>query len=139
MQPTPKKPKLTRDRARAERRRLQAIPLFEAGTSQAQVAKKLKVSRQAVLRWWRTWQAGGDLKGRRPPGRPPGLSDDATAKLLDYLRENPEITLDELRQRILDQFNVDYHVDHVFKIKRQLIQQMARRAREGTHESNHRD
>lgn len=137
MQPTPKKNKLSRDRARKERRRLQAIPLFEAGITQAEVARKLKVSRQAVLRWWRAWQAGGDLKGRRPPGRPPGLSEVATAKLVGYLKENPEISLDELRQSIRDQFNIDYHVDHVFKIKRQLQQIVARRG--GTHESNHRD
>lgn len=138
MQPTPKKTKLTRDRARKERRRLQAIPLFEAGTTQAEVARRLKVTRQAVLRWWRTWQAGGDLKGRRPPGRPPGLSDEASAQLMEYLDQNPGVTPDELRQSILEKFHVDYHADHVFKIKRQLLKQMARRARE-THEPNHRD
>lgn len=135
MQPTPKKTKLTRDRARKERRRLQAIPLFEAGTSQAEVARKLKVSRQAVTRWWRTWQAGGDLKGRRPPGRPPGLSDDKIGQLIEYLDTKPQMTPDELRQCIQEKFHVDYHVDHVFKIKRQLIERQRMRLRRNGEQS----
>jgi transposase len=61
---------LTENRKRMEKRRLKAIPLFERGVPQAQVAKKLDVSRKTVLMWWRAWKEGSDLKGRKPPGRP---------------------------------------------------------------------
>jgi transposase len=64
---------LTERRKQMEERRLKAIPLFEKGIHRAEVARRLKVSRKTVTLWWRAWQEGSDLKGRKPPGRPLNL------------------------------------------------------------------
>ncbi|MGS2646893.1 helix-turn-helix domain-containing protein [Streptosporangium sp. G12] len=48
-----------KDRARREAVRLQAAEMFAQGTSQAEVARLLRVSPMSAGRWYRTWQAGG--------------------------------------------------------------------------------
>ena len=47
------------DRARREAVRLCAAEMFARGTSQAEVARRLRVSPMSAGRWYRSWQAGG--------------------------------------------------------------------------------
>jgi transposase len=51
-----------------ERTRLRAARMFEHGTSQAEVARRLHTSRQNAHRWYRNWQHGGRA-ARRAAGR----------------------------------------------------------------------
>ena len=65
-----------RDRQVFEGRRLHAADLFEQGIRQAEVARRLGVSRQTASRWQARWRNHG-LEGLRslgPPGRTPKLS-----------------------------------------------------------------
>ena len=48
-----------RDFKAMEKRRFRAMTLLEKGLSQAEVARRTKVSRQSVLRWNRQRLAGG--------------------------------------------------------------------------------
>jgi hypothetical protein len=52
----------------ARQRRLQAARLFEQGLSQAEVARRLQVSRQTASRWHARWRTGGRA-GLAGPGR----------------------------------------------------------------------
>jgi transposase len=60
----------------ARQRRLQAARLFERGLSQAEVARRLGVSRQSASRWHARWLEGGraGLAGPGRWGRPSRLS-----------------------------------------------------------------
>jgi transposase len=72
----PCRPGAQRERDRLEARRLRAGELFAAGVRQADVARQLGVSAQAVSVWHTRWQAGGEgLQSRRPSGPAPRLSD----------------------------------------------------------------
>jgi transposase len=64
------------ERHRLEARRLRAAELFAAGVRQAEVARQLMVSAQAVSVHAR-WQTGGTeaLRSRGPSGPAPRLSD----------------------------------------------------------------
>src|SRR6266511_567582 len=53
----------------ARQRRLQAARLFQQGHSQAEVARRLQVSRQTASRWHARWLAGG-RRGSRVRHRP---------------------------------------------------------------------
>ena len=66
-----------RDFKAMEERRMEAARLFRQGVSQAEVARRLEVSRQSVSRWYADWAAGGKqaLKGPGRAGRLPKLSD----------------------------------------------------------------
>ena len=66
-----------RDREAFERIRLQAGELFDAGRSQAEVARELGVARQNVSRWHARWRQGGreGLAGPGRWGRPSRLSE----------------------------------------------------------------
>jgi transposase len=69
----------TQERIARQARRERAAELFAQGRSQAEVARQLDVSRQAVSRWQAGWQADGTaaLRSRGPTGRPPKIPDGA--------------------------------------------------------------
>jgi transposase len=63
----------TQERVARQARRERAAELFAQGTSQAEVARQLDVSRQSAGRWHARWQADGTtaLRTRGPTGRRP--------------------------------------------------------------------
>jgi transposase len=77
MPTVPRRPAAQRERDRLEVRRLRAAELFATGAHQAEVARQLGVSAQAVSVWHRRFKAGGPeaLRSRGPSGPTPRLSD----------------------------------------------------------------
>jgi transposase len=65
------------ERGRLQARRLRAAELFALGVRQAEIARRLGVSRQAVSVWHARWKAGGTqaLGSRGPTGPTPKVSD----------------------------------------------------------------
>lgn len=72
-----------------ERRRRRGARLLAAGESQAEVARRLGVSRQTVMRWELTRQDGGMEALRRAPhfGRPERLSASQRQELVQLLKD----------------------------------------------------
>ena len=70
-------PEAQHERDRLQARRLRAAELFAIGVRQAEVARRLGVSRQSVHLWHQRWQAAGTdgLRSRGPTGPAPRLSD----------------------------------------------------------------
>ena len=66
MATVPRRPAAQQERERLQARRLCAAELFASGVRQAEVARQLEVSAQAVSVWHARWQAGGiaALRGR---------------------------------------------------------------------------
>jgi transposase len=83
MPTVPRRPAALRERERLQARRLRAAELFAAGVTQAEVARQLDVSAQAVSVWHRRWRAGGveALHSRGPSGPAPRLSDQQLAEV----------------------------------------------------------
>jgi len=71
-----------------ERRRKQGMRLLAAGVWPAEVARRVGVSRQSVLRWTKLHEKGGMVALRRPErfGRPPKLDDAQRAELIKALK-----------------------------------------------------
>jgi transposase len=76
MPTVPRRPAAQRERERLEARRLRAAELFAAGVRQAEVARQLGISAQAVSVWHRRFKAGGPeaLRSKGPSGPAPRLS-----------------------------------------------------------------
>jgi putative transposase len=74
-------------REQAEQRRLAAAELFAQRVPQAEVARRLGVSAQAVCVWHRRWGADGvdGLRRKRAPGFQSWLTDDQLAELTRVL------------------------------------------------------
>jgi transposase len=89
MPTVPRRPAAQRERDRLEARRLRAAELFAAGVRQAEVARQLEVSPQAVSVWHARWQTGGAnaLRSRGPSGPAPRLSDAQLATVEQALLE----------------------------------------------------
>jgi transposase len=71
------------------RRRIQGARLLESGVPPAQVACRVSVSRQSVMRWERAIEAGGIDRVKRlgSRGRPPRLSDAQLLELAQLLKK----------------------------------------------------
>lgn len=110
-----------------EERRFQAIGLLRKGFSEAETARQLKVSRQAVNIWHQKYQIrrGRALRSTTATGRPPKLS-------FSIIRQHlPKILARGAAERgfviglwttanigvvIMQEFGVSYHRDHVRRL-----------------------
>ena len=119
-----------RDFEGLERRRRRSARLFEEGLTQADVARRLDVSRTTALRWYRSWSAGGEegLRGAGRAGRKPRLSEAQQEMVVQALLEGPlawgyetELwTLPRVAEVIHEVTGVKYHPGHVWRVLRQL-------------------
>jgi transposase len=127
----------------ARRRRLQAARLFAQGLSQAEVARRLGVSRQSASRWHARWRRGGraGLAGPGRWGRPSRLSEAdwrrvERALLAGAVAQGFDTdlwTLPRIAEVIWRLTGVSYHPGHVWWLLRRhdwSPQRPARRAAE---------
>lgn len=127
-----------------EDRRMRAAQLFTAGKlSQAEIARRLGVSRTSVHRWYWAWRGEGrrGLRKAGRAGRKPRLDQAQLRQLDSGLREGPVAhgfstdlwTLPRVARLIEDLSGVRYHPAHVWRILRALdwsLQRPVRRAKE---------
>jgi transposase len=113
-----------------EQRRMEAARLLEAGINQSEVARRLGVHRQSVIRWQRALARAGraGLKKAGRAGRKPKLSAPQLAGLERTLQDGPEglgyetgvWTLARVGKVIEQQYGVRYNPSQVWRILRQL-------------------
>lgn len=119
-------PSSRRDAAALEQRRQRAARLFRKGIHDAEIARRLAVTRTAVHKWHITWKRGG-LKGLRSHGHPGPQSQLTPKKIVAVRRallKGPLIagyatdcwTLERIQKLIYTVANVSYHPGHVWKI-----------------------
>jgi putative transposase len=78
-------------RARREQVRLEAAEMFARGVPRPEVARRLRVSRNAAYTWYHRWQAGGvaALASKGSGGSPCRLSAEQLAQLSTVLDAGP--------------------------------------------------
>jgi transposase len=113
-------------RQEMEDRRLRAAALLQAGSSQADVAREMGVSRTTACRWYRKLKRGGveGLKRRRPPGRPCRLTPEKLGKLCKIYAASPlamgyreeRWSCRMLARVIRERLGVTYDPDHVGRL-----------------------
>jgi transposase len=137
-----------RDFQELERIRVRAFRLYQRGKTQAEIARLLKVTRQAVSQWKAVWEKDG-LDGLRFPGRAgrkPRLSPEQLLELETLLLQGPKAhgyvtelwTSRRIQELILKHFGVDYHPNHIWRVMQALgwsCQRPTRQARERKEEA----
>ena len=138
-----------RDFVALEKRRFEAINLLrKSDLNQAEVARRLHVCRQTVSRWADEFRAGGReaLKKAGRVGRRAELSEADRERLQELLVQGPEKlgyetplwTCARVAHLIDNEFGVEYHPGHVWKILDDLgwsCQRPVGRARERNEEA----
>jgi len=114
---------------RDELRRMQAAELFAQDLSNAEIGRRLHVSRTSVSKWYQIWQAQGNegLKVRRP-GRQPQLSAKQLHQIVAALLEGPEAhgfdtplwTLSRISQLIEKLTGVSHHPGYVWYLLQKM-------------------
>jgi transposase len=108
-----------------QRRRLRAGRLLQRGVTQAEVARRVSVTRTTVSEWNARLQAGGlDALKRRPRGRPSGLEDAQRRELMKALKAGALAdgfptdlwTLPRVGQLIERRFERSYSESQVWRI-----------------------
>ena len=117
-----------RDFVGMEKRRLRALRLLEKGHSQAEVARRVGVSRQSVKRWADAVELGGAeaLQAAGRAGRRPKLSPEQDAELAALLAKGPEAcgfstplwTLERVARLIRQYFGVRCHPTTAMRLLR---------------------
>ena len=127
-----------------EVRRQQAARLFAAGReTHGAIARRLEVSRQSVMRWYRAWRKGGRaaLRAAGRAGRKPRLAPEQMGRVEAALRQGPRAhgfrtnlwTLPRVARLIKRLTGVQYHPGHVWRLLGALdwtLQRPAKRAKE---------
>jgi transposase len=126
-----------------KKRRLEAAQLFGGGATQAEVARRLGVSRVSAMRWYRLWRKGGRGRlGQTPPlGRPSRLGAAQLKRIEQVLLKGPQAqgyttelwTLPRVAVVVERVSGVRYHPGHVWRVLRGMgwsLQRPALRARE---------
>ena len=120
-----------RDFEALEKRRYEAVRLVvEEGWSQSAAARQVKAAQQSVSRWVGECrrQGGAGLRRAGRAGRKPLLDAAQRERLTALLLEGPEAhgfptplwTCPRVARLIQDEFGVDYHEGHVWKVLRGL-------------------
>lgn len=107
-------------------RRLEARRLLDEGVAQAEVARRLKISRQSVSRW--AQQPRKQLAQVRRQGRKAKLAEPARAKLRAAILAGPAAagfagqlwTVPRVRQLIIQRFGTRFSTVHVWRLLGQL-------------------
>ena len=127
-----------------EVRRHQAARLFAAGReTHGAIARRLDVSRQSVMRWYRAWRKGGRtaLRAAGRAGRKPRLAPAQMVRVEATLREGARAhgfrtnlwTLPRVARVIKRLTGVQYHPGHVWRLLGAIhwtLQRPAKRAKE---------
>lgn len=134
---------IRRDQAALQKRRLKAARLFSSGVSQAEVARRLDVSRVSAMRWYQQWRRDGPkgLKSTHALGRRPRLTDRQWDRVEAKLQNGPRRcgyrtdlwTLGRVSEVIEVTTGVHYHPGHVWRLLRRRgwsLQRPTTRARE---------
>jgi transposase len=131
MPTVPRRPAAQRERDRLEARRLRAAELLAARVRQAEVARQLEVSAQAVSVWHARWKEGGPeaLRSRGPSGPAPRLSDAQLATVEQALLEGAAVngfvgelwSLDRIALVIERLTGVGHHPAHVWALLRHRL------------------
>ena len=116
-----------RDFKALEKRRFEAMRLLDHGHNQSETARRLKVARQTVSAWRRQYRQQGPA-GLRRAGRKPRVDAAQLQRLASLLLQGPEAhgfptplwTCPRVARLIADEFGVDYHQGHVWKILQAL-------------------
>jgi transposase len=119
-----------RDFEALEQRRFAALRLLKQGLNQSQVARQLEVASQTVSRWASQAAAGGEgsLRKAGRAGRKPLLNATQLKQLEKRLLAGPEKlgyetplwTCERVAYLIEQEFGIQYHPGHVWKILRQM-------------------
>jgi putative transposase len=119
-----------RDFAALEARRRQAIAWVREGQPKAAVARRLRVTWQAVWTWWRAYRRAGEqgLARQKHPGPRPKLSRQQRAQLPRLLARGASAhrfptdvwTTQRVADLIWRRFRVRYDRDHVCRLLHQF-------------------
>jgi transposase len=146
-----RRPAAHQERERLQARRLRAGELFALGVRQAEVARRLGVSAQAVSVWHACWRQGGTdaLRSRGPSGPAPKVSDAQLANVEQVLLEGATAngfvgelwTLDRIALVIERLTGVRHHPAHLWALLHHrlgwTVQRPVRRAAERDQDAIH--
>jgi transposase len=126
---------------------MRAAAIFRRGLRQADVHRRLGVSRTTAQRWYEAWRKDGKqgLKAAGRAGRKPRLEKRQQRRIVEALLRGAEAhgygndlwTLPRVAEVIRRETGIQYHPGHVWRILREVLgwslQKPARQAREQDH------
>ena len=92
-----------------------AIALFKEGISSSKVAQRLLISKSSANRIRNYWRDHGAAPVSRRKGKTATLLAGCEDSLREWVRQHPEITLEELSEKLLEQSHVKASVSSIWR------------------------
>lgn len=89
--------------------------LLEQGMSCAKVAKRLLVSKRSVERIHKYWKSNGEVPVSARKGKAQTLLVGCEDSLRDWIEKRPEITLEELAEKLLEDRKVQASISSIWR------------------------
>lgn len=100
--------------------RRRAVLLREQGLSAAEVAQRLMISKRSVERCWKHWLERREVAEPGRKGKRATLLKDAGDSLRRWASQRPEITVDELAERLQSELGISASRSTVWRALRSL-------------------
>ncbi len=95
--------------------RKRIVEARERGESAEDIAQRYKVSKRSVERYWNRYQTSGSYHSYKK-GKPSGsILDEHQKRLLKWIKKEPGLTLEQLRERLAEEAGVNVSVVSVWK------------------------
>lgn len=89
------------------------IGQLERGVGPSEVARNLQVHRSTVYRAWWRYQKNGQAAGKRPGGHRRSRLMKHQGDLEKWIRSEPDLTLEEIRERCLQELGIQLHLSSI--------------------------
>lgn len=87
----------------------------EEGYSAAEVALRFKVSKRSAERYWKQYQQTGHIWPKRRGGYKKSRLEGHDATLKRWIGEQPDLTLEELKERCAEQLGVSIGINALWQ------------------------
>jgi transposase len=82
--------------------RVRVIEFVESGEARREAARSFRVGAATAIRWVQQWRATGSFAAKSGPRSPRSPLELHKAWLLDLNRSEPDLTLEEIRDKLAD-------------------------------------
>ena len=96
------------------------IVQLERGVGPSEVARNLEVHRSTAYRAWWRYQQRGQAAGRKPGGHRCSQLKEHHKQVEKWVEAQPDITLQQLRDRCLKQLGLQLHISSIARFVKQL-------------------
>jgi len=95
--------------------RVRVIQVIEGGTAARAAARQFVIGDSTAIRWVKRWRESGSFEAKTNRGQSRSPLKKHEGWLLDLVRQEPDLTLEEIQRRLLDEYRQKAGIGSVWR------------------------